>query len=83
MSSVKKDNRSSQVDGSEKADGAFIVAGSERAVLLEFGEEVFNQMARFIEVRIIRARLEPIGFRGNDHRHSRLLQGVITRSWAS
>ena len=57
-----------------KLDGAFVVAGGERAVLLEFGEEVFNQMARFIEGLIIGARLEPIGFRGNDDRHPRLLQ---------
>ena len=56
MSSVKEDNRSGQVDGSEKADGAFVVASGKRAVLLEFGEEVFNQMAGLIEVPIVRAR---------------------------
>ena len=64
------------MDGSEEADGAFVVAGGEGAVLLEFGEEVLNQMAGLIGVRIIRARLEPIGFRGNDRRHLRLLQEV-------
>ena len=42
--------------------------------MLEFGEEVLNQMAGLIEIRIIRARLEPIGFGGNDRRHLRLLQ---------
>ena len=46
------------------------------AVVLEFSEEVFNQMARLIEVFVIRARLAPIRFRGNDHRHRRLLQAV-------
>ena len=30
VSSVKEDNRSGRVDGSEKADGAFVVAGGER-----------------------------------------------------
>ena len=74
MSSVKEDNRSGEVDGSEKADGAFVVASGEGAVLLEFGEEVFNQMAGLIEVRIIRTRLEPIGLGGNDRRHLRLRQ---------
>ncbi len=54
---MKEDNRSGQVDGSEKANGAFVVAGSERAVLLEFGEEVFNQMARLIYADIIVGKL--------------------------
>ena len=62
------------MDGTEEADGAFVVAGGEGAVLLEFGEEVFNQVAGLIEVRIIRARLEPVGFGGNDRPHLRLLQ---------
>ena len=76
MSSVKEDHRSGEVDGSKKADGAFVVAGGESTILLEFGAEVFNQMARLIEVLIIGAWLQPIGFRGNDHCHRRLLQGV-------
>ena len=43
MSSVKEDHRSGEVDSSEEAGGAFVVAGGKNAVLLEFGEEVFNQ----------------------------------------
>ena len=74
MSSVKEDHRSGEVDGPEEADGAFVVAGGEGAILFEFGEAVLNQMAGLIEVRIIRARLESIGFGGNGRRHLRLLQ---------
>ena len=83
MSSVQEDNRSSQVDGSEKADGAFVVAGGKSAVLLEFGEEVFNQMARFIEVFVIRARLEPIGFWGMTTVTAACSKRAMTRAWAS
>ncbi len=49
MSSVKKDNGSGEVDGSKKADNSLVVADSDSAALLEFGEEVFNQMPRFVE----------------------------------
>ncbi len=55
---MKEDHRSGQIDGSEKADGAFVVAGGgARAVWREFGEEVFNQLARLIAGLILRARL--------------------------
>ena len=49
MSSVKEDNGSGEVDGSKKADDSLVVAGSDSAVLLDFGEEVFNQMPRFVQ----------------------------------
>ena len=45
---MKEDNRSGQIDGSEKADGVVVVAGGARAVVLEFGEAVCNQRARLI-----------------------------------
>ena len=74
MSSVKEDDGSGEVDGSEKADSALVIAGGEGAVLLELGEEVFNQMPRFIELLIIGPGVAPVRFRRDDNRHARLFE---------
>ena len=74
MSSVKEDDRGGEIDSSQKADGAFVIASGERTVLFEFSEEVFNQMARLIEVLVIGAGRVPVGFGRNDNGHLRLLQ---------
>lgn len=50
MSSVKEDDRSGEVDGSQKAAGPFVVAGGERPVVLELGKAIFNQMPSPVEV---------------------------------
>ena len=76
MSSVKEDHRGSQIDSSQEADGAFIIAGGERTILFQFSEEVFNQMARLIEVLVIGAGLEPIRSGRNNTGHLRPLQNV-------
>ena len=36
--------------GAEEGDGSLVVVGGDGAELLEFGEEVFNQMPGFVQV---------------------------------
>ena len=64
------------MDSSQKADRAFVIASGKRTIVFQFREEVFNQMACLIEVRIIGAWLASIRFGGNNNRHLRLLQHV-------
>jgi hypothetical protein len=40
------------MDGGEEVSGGLVVAGCDRAKLLEFGEEVFDQMARRVKMPI-------------------------------
>ena len=44
------------MDGGEEVSGGFVVAGGDGAELLEFGEEILDQMARFVEVSVEVAR---------------------------
>jgi len=69
VSSVKEDNRRSEVDGAQKADSSFVIAGGDSAVLLEFGEEVFNQMPSCVQLLIIGPLVDPVGFRRDDNGH--------------
>jgi len=69
VSSVKEDNRRSKVDGAQKADSSFVIAGGDSAVLLECGEEVFNQMPSCVQVLIIGPLVDPVGFRRDDNGH--------------
>lgn len=64
-------------------DGAFIVAGGDRAELFESGEEVLDQMPRLVEIFIVCAGDLPVGFWRDDDGCARLLQWVDTRSSAS
>ena len=69
MSSVKEDNRRSKVDGAQKADSSFVIAGGDSAVLLECGEEVFNQMPSCVQVLIIGPLVDPVSLRRDDNGH--------------
>jgi len=48
--------------GCKEVSGCFIVAGSNTPKLLEFSEEVLDQVARFIHVFIVSARFFSVGF---------------------
>lgn len=41
------------MDATEEVGGGFIVSCGNASELLEFGEEIFNQVARFIEFFIV------------------------------
>ena len=62
------------MDCSEERCGAFIVSGCNGAELLEFFEEIFNQMARFIELFIVIPLIFTIRFRGDNGLYIRGLQ---------
>ena len=38
------------MDRGQEISGGFVVAGGDGAELLEFGEEIFDQVSRFVEV---------------------------------
>ena len=44
------------MDGGEEVAGGLVIAGGDGTELLEFGEEVLDQVARLIEVSVIVAR---------------------------
>ena len=71
---MKEDARGRERDSSQEAASAFVIAGGKGAIVFQLSEEVFNQMARLIEVRIIGAGLAPVRLGGNNNRHRRLLQ---------
>ena len=52
------------MDEGEEVSREFVEAGGDGAELLEFGEEVLDQMARLVQVFIIVARVFSVGFGG-------------------
>ncbi len=48
MSSVKPDDRSSQMYSAEEVSGRFVITGSNGTVLFKSGEEFFDEVASFI-----------------------------------
>ena len=63
------------MDGGEEVACGFVVAGGDGAEEFKFGEEVFNQMARFVEFLVILALFFAVGFGRDDRRFARFLQG--------
>jgi len=68
VSSIEPNRGGGQVDSAEKARGGFVISRGDAAELLELGEEVFDQMARFVEFAVMFARHAAIAAAGNDHR---------------
>jgi hypothetical protein len=44
------------MDGGQEISCGFVISGSDGAALLEFGKEIFDEVARFIEVLVKGAR---------------------------
>ena len=68
MSSNEPNDGGGEVDGGEEVARGFIVAGGDGAILFEFGKEVFNPVARLIEIPVVFALDFAVGF-GRNHRH--------------
>ena len=64
---MEPDDDRGEVDGCQKVGGALVVAGGDGAVLFELGEEVLDQVARLVEVPVIRPEVLAVGL-GRDHR---------------
>ena len=66
MSSIKPYISPSQEYGTEEVSGGFVIACSNSAELLEFEEEVFDQMPGLIEFFVVLTWLFPVGFWWNN-----------------
>jgi hypothetical protein len=66
MSSIKPNNSGGQVNGGEEVACGFSVSRRNGPVLLEPGEEILNEVARFISVPIEIARRLPAGLGWDD-----------------
>jgi hypothetical protein len=75
VSSNEPDCCCCEVYGCEEVSGGFVVACGDTSEQLEFGEEVFNQVTRFVEFFIVLALNFSVFFRRDDSLFSRLLQG--------
>jgi hypothetical protein len=62
------------VYGSEEVSGGFVIAGGDTSEELEFGEEVFNQVARLVKVLVVLALHFSVCLGWNDGLFSGLLQ---------
>jgi hypothetical protein len=76
VSSIEDDDCSGAVDCREEVPVCFVVARCNGSVLLESGEEVFDQMARFVYILIVFTLDFAIGFRRNDGSFSRRREGL-------
>src|SRR4051794_3023305 len=55
------------MDGAQEVGGPLVVAGGDRPVLLQLGEEVLDQVARLVEILVVGAGVLAVGL-GRDHR---------------
>src|SRR3954447_3491668 len=55
------------MDGAQEVGGPLVVAGRDRPVLLQLGEEVLDQVARLVEILVVGAGVLAVGL-GRDHR---------------
>lgn len=60
----------------EEVAGGLVVASRNGAVLLEFGEEVLDEVACLVQMLVMAARLLARGARWNHHRFACLHQGL-------
>ena len=73
MSSNEPDGCGCEVNGSEEVSRCFVVSGGDGAELLEFGEEVFNEVSRFVELLVVLALNFSVRFGRDDGLFSSLL----------
>jgi MFS family permease len=66
VSSDEPDVCGGKVDGGEEVAGGLVVACGDAAELLELGEEVLDQVARFVEVAVVVPLLPPVLARRDD-----------------
>lgn len=53
MLSIEPNGAGGEMDGGEKVARGLVVAAGNGAELLEFGEEVLDQVARLVEVAVV------------------------------
>ena len=67
LSSIEPNDAGDELDGSQEVPRGLLVAGGDRAKLLDLGEEVLDQMTCRIKLSVIVAWQGPVGPR-RDHR---------------
>jgi hypothetical protein len=60
VSSIEPNDSGGEVDGRQEISGGFVVAGGDGSELLEFTEEIFDQVSRFIEISVKIGRRQTI-----------------------
>jgi CheY-like chemotaxis protein len=60
LSSIEPNRSGGEVDGGKEIPGGFVVAGCNRPELLEFAEEILDQVALFVEFSIEFARRQAV-----------------------
>ena len=66
MFSIEPDDSGGEIDGGKEVLPAFVVACGNGSELLEFGKEVLDQVAGFVEIGVIAARRLAVGARWNN-----------------
>ena len=81
MSSIEPNRSGGEADGGEEIPGGFVVARGNRPELLEFAEEILDQMALFVEFAIEFARRQAVcsgrDYRGFASRRQRVEHSTI------
>lgn len=76
MSSIEPNDSGGEVNRAEEVASGLVVASGNAAILLELVEELFNQMARPVQVLVVVARLFAAAL-GRDHDTlAGVLQGI-------
>jgi hypothetical protein len=74
VSSIEPYVSSDEEDSGKEVSGGFIVAGGDGTELLEFSEEVLDQVSRFVQVFIVGAGTFSVGFWRDDDLFSGLFK---------
>ena len=61
MSSIEPNDAGGEVDGGEEVARGLVVAGCDRAKLLEPGEEILHQVTLLIEIAVVFATGPAVG----------------------
>lgn len=76
MSSIKPDDGGSEINSAEESVSAFVIPCGDASELLEFGEEILDQVSGLVHVLIIDALLFPVVPWRNDAPNARFFQQV-------
>jgi hypothetical protein len=74
VSSIEPDDGGGEIDGREEVLPAFVVSGGNGSELLEFGKEIFDEVASFVEIGVIGARRLAVGAGWNNRNGPRLFE---------
>jgi hypothetical protein len=74
VSSIEPDDRGSEMDGRKEILPAFVVACGNGSELLEFGKEVLDEVASFVEIGVIGAWRLAVGAGWNNWNDPRLFE---------